>query len=142
MKNGENLIKLASRGNNNASAGGGQQRNANGNNGRGGGGGGGNNNEGGADGAEWNLQDIDRFSFDDSDRFEEDSLCSWTSEPESLCNNWRGWKKLIPNVTSTNVSGVPTSTAAAAAVAAALSSASRRNTVEGWYTLHSILSGL
>lgn len=35
----------------------------------------------------------DRFSFEDSDRFEEDSLCSWISEPESLCNNWRGWKK-------------------------------------------------
>ncbi|KAK3090543.1 hypothetical protein FSP39_012583 [Pinctada imbricata] len=35
----------------------------------------------------------DRFSFEDSDRFEEDSLCSWISEPESLCNNWRGWKR-------------------------------------------------
>merc|ERR1712012_201771 len=35
----------------------------------------------------------DRFSFEDSDRFEEDSLCSWYSEPESLCNNWRGWRK-------------------------------------------------
>ncbi len=35
----------------------------------------------------------DRLSFDDSDRFEEDSLCSWISEPESLCNNWRGWRK-------------------------------------------------
>ncbi|XP_076268553.1 zinc finger SWIM domain-containing dorado isoform X5 [Rhynchophorus ferrugineus] len=35
----------------------------------------------------------DRFSFEDSDRFEEDSMCSWSSEPESLCNNWRGWKK-------------------------------------------------
>lgn len=35
----------------------------------------------------------DRFSFEDSDRFEEDSLCSWISEPESSCNNWRGWKK-------------------------------------------------
>lgn len=35
----------------------------------------------------------DRFSFEDSDRFEEDSLCSWMSEPESVCNNWRGWKK-------------------------------------------------
>lgn len=34
-----------------------------------------------------------RFSFEDSDRFEEDSLCSWSSEPESLCNNWRGWKR-------------------------------------------------
>lgn len=40
---------------------------------------------------EWEEQD--RFSFEDSDRFEEDSLCSWSSEPESLCNNWRGWKK-------------------------------------------------
>lgn len=35
----------------------------------------------------------DRFSFEDSDRFEEDSLCSWITEPESICNNWRGWKK-------------------------------------------------
>lgn len=35
----------------------------------------------------------DRFSFEDSDRFEEDSLCSWSSEPESLCNHWRGWKR-------------------------------------------------
>lgn len=35
----------------------------------------------------------DRFSFEDSDRFEEDSLCSWSSEPESVCNNWRGWKR-------------------------------------------------
>lgn len=42
---------------------------------------------------DWELVDSDRFSFDDSDRFEEDSLCSWISEPESLCNNWRGWKK-------------------------------------------------
>ena len=35
----------------------------------------------------------DRFSFEDSDRFEDDSICSWISEPESLCNNWRGWRK-------------------------------------------------
>jgi len=42
---------------------------------------------------DWELVDSDRFSFDDSDRFEEDSLCSWISEPESLCNNWRGWKR-------------------------------------------------
>ena len=35
----------------------------------------------------------DQFSFDDSDRFEEDSMCSWISEPESLCNNWRGWRR-------------------------------------------------
>ena len=40
---------------------------------------------------EW--EEGDHMSFDDSDRFEEDSLCSWGSEPESLCNNWRGWKK-------------------------------------------------
>ncbi|KAL1434581.1 hypothetical protein MTO96_011669 [Rhipicephalus appendiculatus] len=39
----------------------------------------------------------DRFSFEDSDRFEEDSLCSWISEPESLCNNWRGWKRPTGN---------------------------------------------
>lgn len=44
---------------------------------------------------DWELVDSDRFSFEDSDRFEEDSLCSWISEPESLCNNWRGWKKSI-----------------------------------------------
>ncbi|KAK6633958.1 hypothetical protein RUM44_004565 [Polyplax serrata] len=37
--------------------------------------------------------DEDRFTFEDSDRFEEDSLCSWSTEPESLCNNWRGWKR-------------------------------------------------
>ncbi|XP_025832441.1 zinc finger SWIM domain-containing protein 8 isoform X3 [Agrilus planipennis] len=42
----------------------------------------------------------DRFSFEDSDRFEEDSLCSWSSEPESVCNNWRGWKK--PSVGSSS----------------------------------------
>jgi hypothetical protein len=41
---------------------------------------------------EW--EETDRFSFDDSDRFEEDSLCSFSSEPESLCNNWRGWKRV------------------------------------------------
>lgn len=35
----------------------------------------------------------DGISFADSDRFEEDSLCSWSSEPESVGNNWRGWKK-------------------------------------------------
>ncbi|KAJ0178720.1 hypothetical protein K1T71_005495 [Dendrolimus kikuchii] len=38
----------------------------------------------------------DHFSFEDSERFEEDSLCSWSSEPESLCNNWRGWRR--PNI--------------------------------------------
>lgn len=40
---------------------------------------------------EW--EENDRFSFDDSDRFEEDSLCSFSSEHESLCNNWRGWRR-------------------------------------------------
>lgn len=45
---------------------------------------------------EWN-EECDRFSFEDSDRFEEDSLCSWSSEPESLCNNWRGWKRPAAN---------------------------------------------
>lgn len=33
----------------------------------------------------------DVFSWGDSDPFEEDD--SWMSEPESVCNNWRGWKK-------------------------------------------------
>uniref|UniRef100_A0ABD2X903 SWIM-type domain-containing protein n=1 Tax=Trichogramma kaykai TaxID=54128 RepID=A0ABD2X903_9HYME len=42
---------------------------------------------------EW--EENDEYSFDDSDRFEEDSLCSWSSEPESICNNWRGWKRPI-----------------------------------------------
>lgn len=37
--------------------------------------------------------EADRFSFDDSERFEEESMCSWISEPESLNNNWRGWKR-------------------------------------------------
>ncbi|XP_071492613.1 zinc finger SWIM domain-containing protein 8-like [Diadema antillarum] len=42
---------------------------------------------------DWDDQG-DQFSFEDSDRFEEDSLCSWVSEAESVCNNnWRGWKK-------------------------------------------------
>lgn len=41
----------------------------------------------------------DHFSFEDSERFEEDSLCSWSSEHESLCNNWRGWRR--PNVQNT-----------------------------------------
>ena len=61
---------------------------------------------GAAGAAEWNQEEIDHYSFDDSDRFEEDSLCSWSSEPESLCNNWRGWKKpfalAITNGLSTN----------------------------------------
>ncbi|XP_015771685.1 PREDICTED: zinc finger SWIM domain-containing protein 8-like isoform X2 [Acropora digitifera] len=42
---------------------------------------------------QWEENTEERLSFDDSDRFEEDSLCSWASEPESLCNNWRGWKR-------------------------------------------------
>ncbi|KAL3877929.1 hypothetical protein ACJMK2_035570 [Sinanodonta woodiana] len=41
----------------------------------------------------FDWENEERFSFDDSDRFDEDSICSWISEPESLCNNWRGWKK-------------------------------------------------
>ncbi|XP_076654799.1 zinc finger SWIM domain-containing dorado isoform X1 [Halictus rubicundus] len=49
---------------------------------------------------EWDGTDCtDRYSFEDSDRFEEDSLCSWSSEPESLCNNWRGWRKSSWGVT-------------------------------------------
>ncbi|XP_014298528.2 zinc finger SWIM domain-containing protein 8 homolog [Microplitis demolitor] len=40
------------------------------------------------------LAEADGYSFDDSDRFEEDSLCSWSSEAESLINHWRGWRRL------------------------------------------------
>lgn len=53
-------------------------------------------------GEQWNDSQNDRFSFEDSDRFEEDSLCSWSSEPESLCNNWRGWKKPSINLSANN----------------------------------------
>lgn len=50
------------------------------------------------EGGVWNNeQENDRLSFEDSDRFSEGSLCSWSSEQESLCNNWRGWKKPNPN---------------------------------------------
>ena len=42
---------------------------------------------------EWEENNEEHLSFDDSDRFEEDSLCSWVSEPESICGNWRGWKR-------------------------------------------------
>lgn len=33
------------------------------------------------------------FSFEDSDRFDEMSLCSWVSDGESLCGDWKGWKR-------------------------------------------------
>lgn len=49
--------------------------------------------DGGPGGPIVDWEETDRFSFEDSDRFEEDSLCSWSSEPESLCNNWRGWRR-------------------------------------------------
>lgn len=45
----------------------------------------------------------ERFSFEDSDRFEEDSLVSWNSEPESICANWRGWKPSSQNQTGANL---------------------------------------
>lgn len=60
------------------------------------------------DQAAFNLLDIDELdniSFEDSDRFEEDSLCSWSSEPESVCNNWRGWKK--PTLSTPSIFGPP-----------------------------------
>lgn len=55
--------------------------------------------------AEW--EDGERFSFEDSDRFEEDSLCSFISEAESLCQNWRGWRKQSagPNSPTVRVKG-------------------------------------
>lgn len=39
----------------------------------------------------------DVYSWGESDQFEEDD--SWMSEPESVCNNWRGWKKCTTNST-------------------------------------------
>lgn len=44
---------------------------------------------------DWEPQerDVDQHSFEDSERFEDDSLCSWLSEHESVCTNWRGWKR-------------------------------------------------
>ncbi|XP_018670723.2 zinc finger SWIM domain-containing protein 8 [Ciona intestinalis] len=33
------------------------------------------------------------FSFEDSDRFDDESICSWMSETESFCTNWRGWRR-------------------------------------------------
>lgn len=60
------------------------------------------------DGGVWNNeQENDRLSFEDSDRFSEGSLCSWSSEQESLCNNWRGWKKPNPNNNATFGSNIP-----------------------------------
>uniref|UniRef100_A0A673JR86 Zinc finger SWIM domain-containing protein 8-like n=1 Tax=Sinocyclocheilus rhinocerous TaxID=307959 RepID=A0A673JR86_9TELE len=53
--------------------------------------------------AEW--EDGERFSFEDSDRFEEDSLCSFISEAESLCQNWRGWRKQSAGPNSPTISG-------------------------------------
>ena len=62
-----------------------------------------NNNNGGGGGEQqpnqpnggglYDFDEQERLSFEDSDRFEEDSLCSWISEPESVVNNWRGWRK-------------------------------------------------
>lgn len=43
---------------------------------------------------DWEEEEPDRYSFDDSDRFEEDSHSSWLSDVESVTNNWRGWKKV------------------------------------------------
>ncbi|XP_075158821.1 zinc finger SWIM domain-containing dorado [Haematobia irritans] len=65
---------------------------------------------GGAAAVDWVQEDLERYSFEDSDRFEEDSLCSWSSEPESLYNNWRGWKKPssfgIGNTSATTAGGI------------------------------------
>ena len=36
--------------------------------------------------------DNEKLSYD-SDRSEEDSMCSWSSGHESYQNNWRQWKK-------------------------------------------------
>ena len=76
---------------------------------------------------EWEA-DGDRFSFEDSDRFEDDSLCSWISEPESLCNNWRGWRK--PNC-STGGTTAGTGSAQSASQSTQTSSNSRDSRSNG-----------
>jgi len=76
---------------------------------------------------EWEA-DGDRFSFEDSDRFEDDSLCSWISEPESLCNNWRGWRK--PN-SSTGGAAAGTGSAQPTTPATQASANSRDNRSNG-----------
>ena len=48
---------------------------------------------------DWEEEEPDRYSFDDSDRFEEDSHSSWLSDVESVTNNWRGWKKTAATTT-------------------------------------------
>ena len=67
-----------------------------------------NNENGGAAGVDngrlYDFEEQERLSFEDSDRFEEDSLCSWISEPESVVNNWRGWRKQSSFIGRTNVS--------------------------------------
>ena len=76
---------------------------------------------------EWEA-DGDRFSFEDSDRFEDDSLCSWISEPESLCNNWRGWRK--PNC-STSGATAGTGSTQSAATSTQASASNRDNRSNG-----------
>jgi len=58
------------------------------------------------DGERFSFEDSDRFD-EDSDRFEEDSLCSFISEAESLCQNWRGWRKQSagPNSPTVKIKG-------------------------------------
>ncbi|KAM3726124.1 Zinc finger SWIM domain-containing protein [Dirofilaria immitis] len=49
------------------------------------------------------AQDDDQLSFEDSERFEEDSLCSWMSDAESVNQNWRGWSTTGNPTTQTGI---------------------------------------
>ncbi|PAA68801.1 hypothetical protein BOX15_Mlig019515g1, partial [Macrostomum lignano] len=40
-----------------------------------------------------NSRDVD-LDFEDSDRFDDDSVCSYNSESSFVAFNWRGWKKI------------------------------------------------
>ncbi|VDN51456.1 unnamed protein product [Dracunculus medinensis] len=44
----------------------------------------------------------DQLSFEDSERFEEDSLCSWQSDSDSICHHFRGWNATSHNPFSEN----------------------------------------
>ena len=46
-------------------------------------------------------------SWEDSERFEEDSLGSWYTDPESLCQNWRGWTAAAAGGSGGNFAGGP-----------------------------------
>jgi hypothetical protein len=64
----------------------------------------------------------------------QDSICSWISEPESVVNNWRGWRK-NPAANTVSFSGFPNQNSATGSLASALASAlfTKRQQSEGQF---------